>query len=194
MVATQETRPDWDRLFGIAAGQDGLFTTRQAAEAGYSPQLLSHHLRASRVVRVRRGIYRLVHFPPGEHEDLVAIWLWSARVGVFSHETALALHNLSDALPAKVHLTLPKPSKRRRLRIPRGVVLYFADLSERDRKWTGCIQVTSPERTILDCAAAHVAPELVAQAIEEGLERGLFARAAIEPAAKYLRSFEAGSE
>ncbi len=44
---------------------------------------------------MRRGVYRLVHFPVGDHEDLTAVWLWSEREGVFSHETALALHDLS---------------------------------------------------------------------------------------------------
>ena len=53
--------PDWDHLFEIAAAQTGRFTTQQAAEAGYSPQLLAHHLGARRMVRVRRGVYRLVH-------------------------------------------------------------------------------------------------------------------------------------
>ena len=52
-------------------------------------------------------MYRLVEFPTGEHEDLVIAWLWSDRAGVFSHDTALALHNLSDALPAHLHMTLP---------------------------------------------------------------------------------------
>ncbi len=31
--------PDWDRLYEAAAAQEGFFTTRQAADAGYSSQL-----------------------------------------------------------------------------------------------------------------------------------------------------------
>ena len=58
--------PDWDRLYETAAAQEGFFTTRQAADAGYSSQLLVHHAAGGRVTRVRRGIYRLVHFPVGE--------------------------------------------------------------------------------------------------------------------------------
>ena len=115
--------PDWDHLFEIGAAQEGLFTARQAAEAGYSPQLLAHHLGAGRMSRVRRGVYRIVHFPAGDHEDLTAIWLWSDREGVFSHQTALALHDLSDVLPAQVHLTLPEGWRKRRLRVPDGVVV-----------------------------------------------------------------------
>ena len=41
MSAAPTASPDWDHLFEIAAAQDGLFTTKQAAEAGYSPQLLA---------------------------------------------------------------------------------------------------------------------------------------------------------
>src|SRR5580692_4974596 len=130
MVARPTKRPDRDRLYEIAAAQDGLFTTQQAAEAGYSPQLLVHHLSSGTATRVQRGIYRLVHFPAGEHEELVAAWLWSERVGVFSHETALALHGLSDALPSQVHVTLPIAWRKRRLRVPDGVLLEFAPVDD----------------------------------------------------------------
>ena len=91
----------------MAVGQEGHFTTKQAALAGYSPQLLLKYLRNGRITRVRRGVYRMVHFPAGEHEDLATLWLWSEQMGVFSHETALMRHDLSDALPRKVHLTVP---------------------------------------------------------------------------------------
>jgi predicted transcriptional regulator of viral defense system len=63
----------------------------------------------------------------------VPIWLWSERVGVFSHETALGLHELSDVLPARIHLTLPAKWRRRRLRVPKGVVVHHADVDRRER-------------------------------------------------------------
>src|SRR6185295_13783337 len=108
------TRPDWNHLFETAGAQDGYFTTRQAADAGYSSQLLLKHIRAGRVARTRRGIYRLIHFPAGEHEELVIAWLWSEQAGVISHQTALALHGLSDVLSVHIHLTLPSAWRRRR--------------------------------------------------------------------------------
>ena len=37
------TEPNWQALYDIAASQDGLFTTRQAAAAGYSDPLLAHY-------------------------------------------------------------------------------------------------------------------------------------------------------
>ncbi len=184
--------PRWSQLYEIAVAQEGHFTTVQAAEAGYYPQLLTKYLNNGRIVRVRRGVYRLVHFPPGDHEDLVVIWLWSERTGVFSHETALALHQLSDALPAKAHLTLPSAWKSRRLQVPSGVVLHFSDLVDVDRAWAGAVQVTTAARTVIDCSTAAVSPMIVKQAIDEGLDRGLFTAAMIEPASMVLRSFEAG--
>jgi len=177
--------PDWDHLFAIAAAQDGLFTTRQAAEAGYSPQLLAHHRAAGRMIRVRRGVYRLVHFPAGDHEDVTAVWLWSERQGVFSHQTALALHDLSDVLPSQVHLTLPEAWCHRRLRVPDGVVLHYGDVAESERCWFGPVPATTPLRTLVDCAAEHLTPELLRGAVRDAVDRSLVARdelAAVEAA------------
>ena len=185
--------PVWNRLFEIAATQEGHFTTAQAAEAGYYPQLLAKYLRNERIVRVRRGVYRLVHFPAGEHEDLVAVWLWTERAGVFSHETALALHGLSDVLPARAHVTLPASWKNRRLRVPKGVVLHFADVGDPERTWAGAVQVTAIARTLLDCATALVAPDLVRDAFEEAADRGLVERDSLPAVVSYLTRFFSAS-
>ena len=193
MSGATASSPDWDHLFEIAAAQEGLFTTQQAAEAGYSPQLLAHHLGSGRMVRVRRGVYRLVHFPAGEHEDLTATWLWSEREGVFSHQTALALHDLSDVLPARVHLMLPEGWRKRRLRVPDGVVLHFGEVPESERRWFGPVPATAPLRTLEDCAAEHLPPELLRSAALDALARGLVARrelAAIEAALAPFGGFE----
>lgn len=169
---TPRTVPDWDSLFEIAQSQAGYFTTRQAAGAGYSPQLLAY-LGDKKVERVRRGIYRLVHFPASDHEDLVVLWLWSEQQGVFSHETALALHDLSDVLPNKVDLSVPASWRKRRLRIPTDVVLHFADVGNTDRASYGAVPVTAPLRTLSDCIEADIAPDLVQQAILQARQRGL---------------------
>jgi len=170
------TQPDWNRLFETASAQDGYFTTRQAAEAGYSRPLLARYLSNGKIVRVQHGVYRLVHYPSSDHENLVVVWLWSKQKGVFSHETALALHDLSDALPAVVHITLPAAWKKRRLTVPNGVELHNADIPPNDWSWFGAVPVTTPERTLLDCVAARVPPDLVAQAHADGLRRGLIPR------------------
>jgi len=175
-VTHVSTSPDWDHLFEFALGQEGHFTTQQAAEAGYSPQLLIKYIKSGRVLRVRRGVYRVVHFPAGEHEDLAALWLWAERAGVFSHETALLLHQLSDVLPRKVQLTLPNAWAKRRLRVPQGLVLHYANVPKRERIDVGALPVTNVSRTLVDCIEAHVSPELVEQAVRQASVRGLIAK------------------
>ena len=183
------SKPDWDRLFETAGAQDGYFTTRQAAGAGYSTQLLHKHIRAGRVARTRRGIYRLVHFPAGEHEELATAWLWSEQAGVISHQTALALHGLSDALPAHVHLTLPSSWRRRRFRVPADVVLHHADVPQEDRTWFGAVPTTSPRRSLNDCAREGLSPELLRQAAQQALRRGLVVKAELNDVDAALAPF-----
>ncbi len=170
---TTEGKPNWDALYGVAEAQSGHFTTDQAAEAGYSPQLLHKYLASGRIVRVRRGVYRVTHFPASDHEDLVVLWLWGEQAGVFSRETAMALHELSDVLPAKVHMTVPEPWRNRRLRVPGGLVLHYADLTSQEWEWHEAVPITTPLRTLLDCIDAHLAPDLVRQALGEARARGL---------------------
>ena len=181
--------PDWDRLYEVAAAQEGFFTTQQAADAGYSPQLLVHHVSGGRVVRVRRGIYRLVHFPAGEHEELESVWLWSEQAGVFSHQTALALHRLSDALPAQTHLTLPSAWRARRFRVPEGVVLHHADVPKQELTWFGPVPITSVKRTLNDCAREGLSPELLQQAAKQALRRGLVVRGELPDVRASLKAF-----
>lgn len=183
------SKPNWDRLFQTAGTQEGYFTTRQAAEAGYSSQLLLKHIRAGRVARTRRGIYRLVHFPSGEHEDLVIAWLWSERLGVISHQTALALHELSDALPSQVHLTLPRAWRSRRFRVPAGIVLHYADVSQEERTWFGSVPTTNARRSLNDCAREGLSPDLLRQAAQQTLRRGLVTRSEISDVDEALKPF-----
>lgn len=189
MERLESRGPDWDHLYEIAASQAGYVTTKQAAEAGYSTQLLRKHVLAGRVTRPQRGIYRLVHFPAGEHEELVMAWLWSEQAGVISHQTALSLHGLSDVLPAQVHLTLPAAWKTRRFRVPSDVVLHHADVGRDDRAWFLAVPVTNPGRTLNDCARAGLSPELLGQAARQALRRGLVTKSELADVEQALTPF-----
>ena len=184
-------KPNWARLYQIAAAQQGHFTTAQAAEAGYYPALLAKYLHSGRIVRVRHGIYRIVHFPAGDREELVVVWLWTGRVGVFSHETALGLHGLSDVLPARIHVSVPVSWASRRLRVPEGVDLHYDDVAPSEATWVGAVRVTAVARTLTDCARAALPPELVGQGLEEASERGLVDRDSVPEVIEYLGRFGA---
>lgn len=179
--------PSWDRLYEFASAQDGYFTLRQAGEAGYSPQLLADYLKDGKVTRPLRGVYRLVHFPAGENEDLAMLWLWSEQEGVFSHQTALSLHGLSDVLPAHVDVTLPPTWKRRKA--PSVLFRHYGYVPEEERTWHGAVPVTSVRRTLRDCAMAALSPELLRQAAMQALERGLVLRSQIGDVEAALRPY-----
>src|SRR6202051_2567508 len=142
------------RLYKIVEGQQGFFTTKQAKAAGFAENTHPYHVHAGNWVREHRRIYRLASFPQGERPDLMLWSLWSRNreevaQGVYSHQTALSLHDLSDVMPAKLHMTVPK-SFRRNSEIPRVLVLHFADLPQSDIGSVHGGGGARPLRTILD--------------------------------------------
>jgi predicted transcriptional regulator of viral defense system len=177
MPKKKRNGPSWPALYEIAAGQAGYFRAKQAADAGFSSQLLRSHVLAGKLVHPRRGIYRLVQFPVAENEDLMELWLWSEEEGVFSHETALALHDLSDVLPSRIHMTVPHAWRERSRSRPEILVVHYADVPASERTWVGSVPVTTPERTLRDAFDGGTNPGIVAQAVRDGVARGLFTRA-----------------
>jgi len=179
------------RLYEIAEGQQGFFTTKQAKTAGFAENTHPYHVQAGNWIREHRGIYRLSSFPRGERPDLMLWSLWSrnraeAVQGVYSHQTALSLHDLSDVMPAKLHMTVPR-TFRRNSEIPRVLVLHFADLLQGDIGAAHGVRVTKPMRTILDLLAGGEVPlATIRQALREGLRRGLIRRSEIAEARKHL--------
>jgi hypothetical protein len=165
-----------DTLYSIAESQLGYFTTAQAREAGVHPvRLIQLHQRGD-IERVSRGVYRLVRFPVSPLGQYMEAALWpqvrrpDARA-VISHASALALHELSEVSPAKIHITL-NPDLRLRRAIPPQLVLHFASLSPEDVQLVDGVPITTPERTIRDAHAAHLGPALIRRAIADGRRTG----------------------
>jgi len=188
-----KTKEMEQRLYDIASLQQGYFTARQAKEAGYADSRFAYHVKKGRWIREGRGIYRLANYPVGDRPDLVYWSLWSCNrsgdiQGVFSHQTALAIHDLSDAMPAQYHLTVPK-NFRRYHKPPENLILHFADLGGNDVWECEGYKVTSPERTICDVLLDDsISEELVIQAIVDGLQKGVISSAQLKKLAKELKS------
>lgn len=164
--------PDHDLLYQIAEQQGGYFSATQAREAGFSYSLLSYHLRSGRYERVRPRIYRLRQFPASSYEDLYVAWLQAGPEAVISYDSALSLYNLSDLLPAQVHVTIPRTASRRRPRLR----LHTNRLEPEDITHYEGLPVTTVLRTLVDVATAGLPNEQVQQAIGEALRRGLINR------------------
>lgn len=169
-----------DSLFEIAEGQQGYFTAKQATDAGYQLGSQAHHVKSGNWVRVERGIYRLARFPQSSEEQLVIYALWSRNragkpEGVYSHQTALSIHELSDANPAKLHMTVPT-TFRRNAKPPKILVLHRANFDGKDIEQRQGFAVTRPIRTIVDLVTAEsVSHDIIEQALVEGRQRGLIA-------------------
>ena len=168
-IVDPDPTPDHDRLFEIAEGQAGYFTAAQARTVGFRGPLLSYHVRSGQFERTRPGVYRLKRFPASSHEDLFAAVLGVGPKAVISHDSALALYDLSDLLPADTHLTVPRTASRRRT----GLRLHTNRLQPGDVTRYAGLPITTAARTIADVASAGLADELVLQAIREALQRGL---------------------
>jgi len=161
--------PDHDALFHIAEAQAGYFTAAQARSAGFTRSLLAYHVRRGLFERIGRGVYRLKRFPASPHEDLFAACLRVGPQAVISHDSALALYDLSDLLPAEIHLTMPRTASRRH----QGLRLHTNRLEAREMTYYGGLPVTTVARTIVDVASRGLADELVIQAIRQALRRGM---------------------
>jgi predicted transcriptional regulator of viral defense system len=173
---TTSRSPDRQALFDVASEQYGYFTADQAARCGYAPDMLTYHVKRGTFQRVHRGIYRFRDYPSSPHEHVAAAWLAIGKdVNVVSHESALELWDLSDIIPAAVHLTVPRAQRSLANRSPSGVIIHTTTRPWRDgevRRHEG-IRLTSPERTILDAAEAGTQPEQIEMAIAQALRRGL---------------------
>jgi predicted transcriptional regulator of viral defense system len=169
-------------LYQAAAAQGGYFTAAQARQAGYAYSQQSFHVSRGNWLKIDRGLFRLRDFPPAEREDLIRWSLWSrdqkgVPQAVVSHDTALTVHDLSDAMPARVHLTVP-PGFRKKM--PPGCVLHKATLVPEDVESRTGYRVTTPLRTLLDVSGSPLSQEHLNKAVRDALERGLVHRRLLE--------------
>lgn len=159
-----------DRIYELAESQQGYFTSADAKSVGYDYPHQHFHVKQGNWVRVDHGIYRLKKFPAAKHQDLIRWWLWSRKRGVISHETAAAVHELGDLLPAKVHMTVPPDFRKKPTR---SLVLHKARLDESEAEPFDGFHITSPLRTIMDLAKTHIDPERLSAVVKDAVQRGL---------------------
>ena len=172
----------WDSvLYELAEDQAGYFTAAQARAAGLHQVRLVQLAQQGDVDRVSRGVYRYARFPVSRlgHYMEAVLWPQVRRpevVGVVSHQSALALHGLSDVSPARTHVTVPTAVRIRRA-LPKGLVLHRADLAREDVERVEGVPVTTPARSIGDAHASHLGNDSVAQAIADGRRSGALSMA-----------------
>lgn len=169
------------KLYAVVSGQQGYFTAKQALRCGYSHRLQHYHREKGHWEEIERGFFRLSNYPPSPTEDLVRWSFWSRNrndepQGVISHDTALALYELSDILPSRVHLTVPPLFRK----IPAGgCVLHKKILAPEEIEKRDGFLVTSPLRTIIDAAESNISMELLEKAVRDAFSKGLLVPSAL---------------
>lgn len=82
---------------------NGIITTKEVSELGIDSKILTRMINQELIQRVSRGIY----VEKNTIEDNYLITQKKCKKGIFSHETALYFHDLSDRTPIKYQLTIP---------------------------------------------------------------------------------------
>lgn len=90
-------------LTAIAKSHGGIIKTKIAAQHGISKAMLYKLCKENKIQRIVKGQYIL---PDDMQDELLAISNRSERV-IFSHETALYLHGISDRTPFEHTVTAP---------------------------------------------------------------------------------------
>lgn len=171
----QKQQPDAEELYRLVERQHGFFTAAQATQCGFSQQLQSYHTTSGHWLRKGRGIFRLMRFPaPIGQDDLYASYLWTSnrrgkQEGVFSHGTALFLHQVSTYSPSVLDLTVP-PTFRRYSSPPSRVCLHKRVLSDADCEIMQGLKVTRLLKTVIDLLEDEVIDR---DYVFDGLRTGL---------------------
>lgn len=90
-------------LTAIAQTHGGMIETKTAAQHGISRAMLSKLCKQNRIYRIAKGQYIL---PDDMPDELLSISRRSGNI-IFSHETALYLHGISDRTPFEHTVTAP---------------------------------------------------------------------------------------
>lgn len=93
-----------EKLQQLINKKNGIITTKEVVELGIPRQYLNIFIEKNILERLERGTY----ITPGTFEDEMYILQKKFQKIVFSHETALYLHNLTDRDPINYSVTLPQ--------------------------------------------------------------------------------------
>ncbi|MDR2572396.1 MAG: type IV toxin-antitoxin system AbiEi family antitoxin domain-containing protein [Oscillospiraceae bacterium] len=142
-----------DKLQSVLSQSGGTVTTAQANKVGVSNERLRLLVKAGDLERVAFGVY----ISPDEFEDkMYAAQLRKPKI-IYSHETALFLHDLTDRDPVNYTVTVPTGYNTARLRNDSFTVFTI----KREFHEVGTVKLSTMfrnevvcyglERTICDC-------------------------------------------
>ena len=137
----------------ILTKNGGIITTAQANEAGISNERLRLLVKSGDLEKVMFGVYIL----PDEFDDMLYAIQLRRPKAIYSHETALFLHDLTDRDPIAYTVTVPSGYNATKLRED-GIKVFTVrrELHELGKKelttmFGHTVLAYGLERTICDC-------------------------------------------
>jgi hypothetical protein len=163
-------------LLAVAASQRGVFSRRQALDAGVSPRQIVVRLRSGQWEHLHTGVYGLAGHTPSWRRRLWAAHLHAGTGSVLAREASGRLHGFEQAPPGRSVLIVDAAAGR----APRGVTwVRTPDLAPSDvTVLPGLPPTTTAARTMVDLAAV-VGPARLRLAVEQGILERRFTAAEV---------------
>jgi len=139
-------------LVEMAESGNGYVSASQATEAGIPRRKLTEAVRKGNLIQVARGLYAL----PETWEDPYLVAQHRFARGVFSDDTALFLHGMTDRAPFSLTMTFPRGYNATPARKAGVICRTCADdvlglgIMELTTQHGNVVRVYDPERTLCD--------------------------------------------
>lgn len=156
-----------DETLTALAPQHRCVTRAQLLALGLGSAAITYRARHGRLYRVHEGVYTIGGPPRTPIERACAAVLACGPGAALSHGSALTLWGFQKRWDLPLHVTVPGDRRR-----PGLVVHQVPGLTRADIRTHLGIRVTSPARTVLDCAPDLPAKRL-ARIVNDGRRSGL---------------------
>ena len=151
-----------EQILDIAKEFNGMITATQVTEAKIPRRCLTECVNKELLYKASRGVYVL----PDVWEDEMFILQYKYPKGIFSYETALYLHGLTDRTPLSYTMTFPKGYNITAAKTNRvaakivNVENYELGLIEMQSPCKNKIRVYDAERTLCDIVKGNNACDI----------------------------------
>ena len=160
-----------EEIIKMAKGNNGIVTTAMVVAAGFSRGNIKYLVDKGIIETSSRGIYIL----PEVWDDEIFNLQNRFQRGVYSHETALFLWDLTDRTPNKYHMTFPmnynltNPKKENIRCVQCKKEIYDLGIEEVTTPGGNIVRVYSVERTLCDILKTHSHVDI--QVVTEAFKR-----------------------
>ena len=141
-----------DAIIRMAKENNGTVTTAMVVAAGFSRGNIKYHVDKGMIEKSTRGVYIL----PEVWEDEIFNLQNRFKRGIYSHETALFLWDLTDKTPNRYHMTFPanynltKPKEENIRCVQCKKALYDFGIAEVTTPGGNTVRAYNIERSLCD--------------------------------------------